>query len=91
MISLILLGLTYGLGSNNCASLGVIICTIAGAILPIFGLLIPLSGLTLSFAGLLSVPWLASCTSLQLLTGDRKQVKQGNISNYSHLLILINN
>ncbi|MFM2064347.1 MAG: hypothetical protein RLZZ507_4018 [Cyanobacteriota bacterium] len=59
MISLILLGLTYGLGANSRAALAAIICTIAGAILPVFALLIPLSGLTLSLAGLLSVGWLA--------------------------------
>ncbi|WP_413172049.1 hypothetical protein [Anabaena azotica] len=59
IISLILLGLIYGLGSNSRASLAAIICTIAGAILPVLALLIPFSGLTLSLAGLLSVAWLA--------------------------------
>jgi hypothetical protein len=59
MISLILLRLTYRLGSNNCASLGVSICTIKATILTIFGLFIPLSALTLSFTQLLSIPWLA--------------------------------
>lgn len=59
MISLILLALTWGLGYNRNASLAAIICTIAGAILPVFALLVPFSGLTLSFAGLLSVIWLA--------------------------------
>ncbi|TVP60077.1 MAG: hypothetical protein EA343_18235 [Nodularia sp. (in: Bacteria)] len=59
MISLVLLALTYGLGYNRNASLAAIICTIAGAVLPVFGLLVPFSGLTLSVAGLLSVIWLA--------------------------------
>ncbi|BAZ79306.1 UbiA family prenyltransferase [Sphaerospermopsis kisseleviana CS-549] len=59
MISLILLGFIYGLGTNRHAALAAIICTIAGAILPVFALLIPFSGLTLSLAGLLSVGWLA--------------------------------
>ncbi|QYX32779.1 UbiA family prenyltransferase [Sphaerospermopsis torques-reginae] len=59
IISLILLGFIYGLGANRHAALAAIICTIAGAILPVFALLIPLSGLTLSLAGLLSVGWLA--------------------------------
>lgn len=59
IISLILLGLTYGLGANRRAGLAAIICTVAGAVLPIFGLLIPFSGITLSLAGLLSVAWLA--------------------------------
>ncbi|GCL37125.1 MULTISPECIES: UbiA family prenyltransferase [Sphaerospermopsis] len=59
MISLILLGFIYGLGANRHAALAAIICTIAGAILPVFALLIPFSGLTLSLAGLLSVGWLA--------------------------------
>jgi hypothetical protein len=59
IISLILLGFTYGLGGNRRAGSAAIICTIAGAILPVFGLLIPFSGLTLSLAALLSVGWLA--------------------------------
>ncbi|MBE9073628.1 UbiA family prenyltransferase [Microcystis sp. LEGE 08355] len=59
IISLILLGFIYGLGANRHAALAAIICTIAGAILPVFALLIPFSGLTLSLAGLLSVGWLA--------------------------------
>ncbi|MBE9050346.1 hypothetical protein IQ243_07975 [Nostocales cyanobacterium LEGE 11386] len=59
MISLILLALTWGLGYNRSASLAAIICTIAGAILPVLGLLVPFSGITLSVAGLLSVIWLA--------------------------------
>lgn len=59
LISIILLALTYGLGANRRASLAAIICTISGAVLPVFGLLIPFSGLTLSVAGLLSAVWLA--------------------------------
>lgn len=59
MISLVLLALIWGLGYNRNASLAAIICTIAGAVLPVFGLLVPFSGLTLSVAGLLSVIWLA--------------------------------
>lgn len=59
MISLILLTLSWGLGSSRSTALAVIICTIAGAILPVFGLLVPFSGLTLSVAGLLSAIWLA--------------------------------
>ncbi|OUL18580.1 hypothetical protein BV378_36565 [Nostoc sp. RF31YmG] len=59
MISLVLLTLMWGLGSNRRASLAAIVCTIAGAVLPVFGLLVPYSGLTLSLAGLLSAVWLA--------------------------------
>ncbi len=59
-IALILLGLTWGLGSHRRSSLAAIICTIAGAVLPIFGFLVPFTGLTLSLAGLLSVTWLAA-------------------------------
>jgi len=59
MISLIFLTLSWGLGSNRSASLAAIICTIAGAVLPVYGLLVPFSGLTLSVAGLLSAVWLA--------------------------------
>ncbi|MBD2441118.1 hypothetical protein [Nostoc sp. FACHB-110] len=59
MISLIFLTLSWGLGLNRSASLAAIICTIAGAVLPVFGLLVPFSGLTLSVAGLLSAVWLA--------------------------------
>ncbi|KYC41361.1 hypothetical protein WA1_21905 [Scytonema hofmannii PCC 7110] len=58
-ISLILVFLTWGLGSNRNASLAAIICTISGAVFPIFGLLVPYSGLTLSLAGFLSAIWLA--------------------------------
>jgi hypothetical protein len=59
IISLILLGFTYGLGINRRTALAATICTISGAIVPVFALLIPWSGLTLSLAGLLSVGWLA--------------------------------
>ncbi|MBW4644519.1 MAG: hypothetical protein KME23_16280 [Goleter apudmare HA4340-LM2] len=59
MISLVLLTLTWGLGLNRRDSLAAIVCTITGAVLPVFGLLVPLSGLTLSLAGLLSAVWLA--------------------------------
>ncbi|BAZ28634.1 hypothetical protein NIES4074_10680 [Cylindrospermum sp. NIES-4074] len=59
LISLVLLTLTWGLGYNRRASLAAIICTISGAVLPVFGLLVPFSGLTLSLAGLLSAVWLA--------------------------------
>ncbi|MEA5505635.1 hypothetical protein VB735_21485 [Halotia wernerae UHCC 0503] len=59
MISLVLLILTWGLGLTRSASLAAIVCTIAGAVLPVFGLLVPFSGLTLSGAGLLSAVWLA--------------------------------
>ncbi len=58
-ISFILLTLAWGLGSSQRASLAAIICTIAGAVLPVFGLLVPYSGITLSLAGLLSTTWLA--------------------------------
>jgi hypothetical protein len=59
LISLILLALSWGLGANLRASLAALICTIAGAVLPVFGLLVSFSGLTLSLAGLLSAVWLA--------------------------------
>jgi lysylphosphatidylglycerol synthetase-like protein (DUF2156 family) len=60
LISLVLLALTWGLGSKNrSVSLAAVICTIAGAVLPVFGLLVSFSGLTLSLAGLLSAIWLA--------------------------------
>lgn len=58
MISLVLLTLSWGLGSTRSISLAAIICTISGAVLPVFGLLVPFSGLTLSVAGLLSAIWL---------------------------------
>ena len=59
MMALILLALSYGLGTNRRVSLAAIICTISGVVLPVFGLLIPFTGLTLSIAGLLSATWLA--------------------------------
>lgn len=58
-ISLFMLVLVWGLGSNWRASLAAVIATIAGCLLPVFGLLIPYSGITLSIAGILSVLWLA--------------------------------
>ena len=58
-ISLVLLFLAWGMGLNRRASLAAVICTIAGAVLPVLGLLVPYSGLTLSLAGFLSVLWLA--------------------------------
>ncbi|BAZ00770.1 hypothetical protein NIES37_47660 [Tolypothrix tenuis PCC 7101] len=59
MISLIFLSLMWGLGSNRRAALAAIICTLAGAVIPVFGLLVPFSGLILSLAALLSAVWLA--------------------------------
>ncbi|MTJ31472.1 hypothetical protein [Aphanizomenon sp. UHCC 0183] len=59
MMALILLALSYGLGTNRRVSLAAIICTFSGVVLPVFGLLIPFTGLTLSIAGLLSATWLA--------------------------------
>lgn len=58
-ISGILLASVWSLGNNRRSRSAVIICTIAGAILPVLGLLVPYSGLTLSVAGLLSTVWLA--------------------------------
>lgn len=60
-ISLVLVALAWGLGSNRRLHLAAVICTISGAILPVLGLLVTYSGLTLSLAGLLSVIWLAVC------------------------------
>lgn len=61
LISIILLSLSWGLGTKNRpASLGAVICTIAGAVMPVLGLLVPYSGLTLSLAGLLSAAWLSA-------------------------------
>ena len=59
LISFVLLILVWGLGSNKRASLAAVICTIAGAVLPVFALLVPFTGLTFSIAALLSVSWLA--------------------------------
>ncbi len=58
LISIVLLVLVWGLGNHKRASLAALICTIAGAVLPIWGLIVPYTGLTLSIAGLLSVVWL---------------------------------
>jgi hypothetical protein len=60
IISLLFLSLIYGLGGNRQLGLAAIICTIAGAVLPIFAFLVPFTGLTLSLAGLLSVLWLGT-------------------------------
>jgi hypothetical protein len=58
-ISIGLLLLVWGLGRNNWrVSLAAVICTIIGAIVPIYGLLLDTRGLVLSIAGLLSVVWL---------------------------------
>lgn len=59
LLSPILLVLVWGLGNHKRASLAALICTIAGAVLPIWGLIVSYTGLTLSVAGLLSVIWLA--------------------------------
>jgi hypothetical protein len=58
-ISIFLLVLVKGLEKKSLPSIAVIVCTIMGAILPVFGLLITYSGLTLSIAVLLSIFWLA--------------------------------
>ncbi len=67
-LSVLLLSLTWGLGARDRRqdltinrrhlAIAATICTIAGAIVPVFALLIPTTGLTLSLAGLLSVIWL---------------------------------
>jgi hypothetical protein len=59
LLTPVFLGLVWGLGSNRQASLGAIVATIAGGVLPIWGLIVTYSGLTLSLAGLLSVAWLS--------------------------------
>ncbi len=60
-ISVGLLILVWGLGRNNWRmSLAAIICTIAGAIVPVYGFLIGYRGVTLSVAGLMSILWLAA-------------------------------
>lgn len=59
LISPLFIVAVWGLGNNRQASLAALICTLTGAILPIFALLVPYSGLTLSLAALLSVGWLA--------------------------------
>lgn len=59
LASFVLLSLTSGISTNRRGWFAAVICTISGAIIPVFGLLIPFSGLTLSLAGLLSGVWLA--------------------------------
>ncbi len=59
VIAIFMLVLVKGLEKKSLSSVAVIICTITGAILPVFGLLISYSGLTLSIAVLLSIFWLA--------------------------------
>lgn len=59
VISLILLGLIWGLGNNKQEKAGTIICTISGLIVPVLAFLVPYTGITLSIAGMLSVAWLA--------------------------------
>lgn len=59
LISPIFLGLTMGLGRSHQAMLGVLICTLAGVIVPVLGLIVPYSGFTLSLAGLMGAGWLS--------------------------------
>jgi hypothetical protein len=60
-ISVGLLLLVWGLGRNNWrVSLAAIICTILGAIFPVYGFLLGARGVLLSIAALLSVIWLAA-------------------------------
>jgi hypothetical protein len=60
-ISLVLLGLVWGLGRGNWRiSLAAIISTIVGAIVPVFGFLLPDRGIILSIAALLSILWLVA-------------------------------
>ncbi len=60
-ISVGLLLLVWGLGRSNWrVSLAAVICTIVGAIIPVYGFLLGSRGVTLSIAGLLSVIWLAA-------------------------------
>jgi hypothetical protein len=59
-ISAALLLLVWGLGRGNWrASLAAIICTIVGAIIPVYGFSIGSRGVVLSIAALLSIIWLA--------------------------------
>jgi hypothetical protein len=61
MISVVLLLLVWGLGRGNWRiSLAAIICTIVGAIIPVYGFSIGSRGVVLSIAGLLSVIWLSA-------------------------------
>jgi hypothetical protein len=60
-ISIGLLLLVWGLGRNNWRiSLAAIICTIVGAIFPVYAFLLGSRGVMLSIAGILSVIWLAA-------------------------------
>lgn len=60
-ISVILLLLVWGLGRGNWRiSLAAIICTIVGAIIPVYGFSIGSRGIVLSIAGVLSLIWLAA-------------------------------
>ena len=60
-ISAGLLLLVWGLGRNNWrASLAAIICTIVGAIAPVYAFLVGSPGMTLAVTGLVSVIWLAA-------------------------------
>lgn len=60
-ISVGLLLLVWGLGRNNWRiSLAAIICTILGAILPVYGFLLGARGVLLSIAAVLSVIWLVA-------------------------------
>ncbi len=60
-ISIGLLLLVWGLGRNHWRiSLAAVICTIVGAIFPVYGLLLGSRGVILSVAGVLSVIWLAA-------------------------------
>jgi hypothetical protein len=60
-ISVGLLLLVWGLGRNNWrVSVVAVICTILGAIFPIYGFLIGSRGVMLSIAAILSVIWLAA-------------------------------
>ncbi len=60
-ISITLLTLVWGLGRGNWRiSLAAIICTIAGAIVPVFGFLLGYRGVILSIAGLMSILWLVA-------------------------------
>jgi hypothetical protein len=60
-ISLVLLGLVWGLGRGNWRiSLAAIISTVVGAIVPVFGLLLTDRGVILSVAALLSIGWLVA-------------------------------
>jgi hypothetical protein len=57
-LSALLIVLATGFGRNKRESWAAIICTITGAIVPIYGFLISYTGITISIAGLLSIIWL---------------------------------